>query len=77
LSCVESHRQVLSDVMWVPPIQAEQFDSIGFAAERAFAGCCQPQLEVCEVLAVAERGRRGKRLAVVGFEQPGLSLPEP
>jgi hypothetical protein len=59
-----------------PAVDVEEFDSVGFAAERAFSGCRQPQLEACKVLAVAERRRRGKWCAVVGFEEPRLSLPE-
>ena len=50
-----SHRQVLSSVMWDPAVDAEELDSVGFAAERVFAGRRQPQLDACEVLAVAER----------------------
>jgi hypothetical protein len=57
-----------------PAVDAEDFDSVGFAAQRAFGACSQPHLEACEMLAVAERRRR-KRRAVVGFEQAGLSLP--
>src|SRR5439155_9479518 len=59
-----------------PAVDVEEFDSVGFAAERAFSGCRQPQPEASEVLAVAERRRRGKCPAVVGFEKPHLSLPE-
>ena len=59
-----------------PAVDVEEFDSVGFAAKRVFSGRCQPQLEACEVLAVAERRRRGKWCAVVGFEEPCLSLPE-
>ena len=59
-----------------PAVDAEKFDSVGLAAERVFSGHCQPQLESREKLAVAERRRRGKWCAVVGFEEPRLSLPE-
>ena len=59
-----------------PAVDIEEFDSVGFAAKRVFSGRCRPQPEACEVLAVAERGRRGKWCGVVGFEEPRLSLPE-
>ena len=74
-----SHRQVLSGVMWVPPIQRSMpRSSTRSASPRSalLAGCRQPQLESCEELAVAERRRRGKRCAVVGLEEPRRSLPE-
>lgn len=59
-----------------PAVDVEEFDSVVFAAERVFPDCCQPQLEAYEVPAVAERRRRGKWCALVGFEEPRLSLPE-
>ena len=59
-----------------PAVDAEELDSVGFAAQRAFSGCRQPQLESCEEPAVAERRRRRKLRAVLGFEEPRLSLPE-
>ena len=40
-------------------LDADELDPVGFAAERLFSGCCQPQLEACEVLAVAERALAG------------------
>ena len=58
-----------------PAVDVEELDSVGFAAERVFSGRRQPQPEAREGLAVAERGRRGKWCAVVGFEEPPLSLP--
>src|SRR5439155_12313756 len=59
-----------------PAVDPEEFYSVGFAAERVFSGRRQPQPEACEVLAVAERRRRGKWCAVVGFEEPRLCLPD-
>jgi hypothetical protein len=59
-----------------PAVDAEEFDSIGFAAQCLFAGCRQSELESCEGLAVAERRRRGQWCACLGLEEPRLSLPE-
>src|SRR5207248_7604841 len=59
-----------------PAVDAEEVDSVGFAADRVLSGRCQPQLEACEVLAIAERRRRRKRCAVVGFDEPRISLPD-
>src|SRR4051794_2824739 len=59
-----------------PAIDTEELDLVGFAVQRALAQHRQPQLKLREPSAVAERGRRRKRLAVVGFDEPPLSLPE-
>ena len=59
-----------------PAVDAEEFDAVGFAAERAFSGRGQAQVQACEPLAVAERRRFGKFAAVRGFDEPRLSPPE-
>ena len=59
-----------------PAIDAEKLDAVGASTEGSLAVLGQPQGDPREDLAVAERGRRRKRIAFVGLDEAVVARAE-